>query len=391
MGAGDRRDGVEAAVTADGDLAGLVVIDLGGMGPAARCVRLLADLGARWIRIAAPGSAGRHDMPWHVYGAMRGAEEIALDLKAPAGREVLLRLAERADVVVECFRPGVADRLGIGYRAVQARNPRIVYCAATGFGQSGPYAALAAHDLNYQALSGALDGTQRRADGAPAVPAITAADSAGGGWLAALRILAALQARSRTGQGQFLDIAAAEGMLHLNALALDEALAGGAPGDLLTGFYACYEIYPAADGGHLAVAAIEPRFFATLCACLGLPALAAAQYDRARQDEVKAALRVAFATRSRDAWMQALAGKDVCVSPVLSLAEVAQDPHWQAAGMFRRYRHPLHGDVVQLAAVGGGERGPVPARDGASQEALLRSFGFTDAEIAALRPGAGPP
>jgi alpha-methylacyl-CoA racemase len=361
------------------DLHGVTLIDLGGVGPAARCVRLLADLGARWIRVTAPAAAGRIDLPWHAYGALRGAEEVGLDLKSAAGREAVLRIAARADIIVECFRPGVAARLGLDYSAAGARNPRLIYCAATGFGQGGPYAQVAAHDLNYQALSGALAAAQARGDGAPPVPAITAADSAGGGWHAAMRILAALYARERTGRGQYLDISAAEGMLHLNALAIDETLATGVTGDLLTGGYACYDVY-AAKQGHLAVAAIEPRFFANLCAELGVKEMAALQYDRSRQDELKTALRRVFATRTRDEWAAALAGKDVSVSPVLALAEVPQDAHWRETGAFEDYDHPVQGRVTQLRALGGAKRGAPPSRARDVQKALLTGFGLSDAE-----------
>lgn len=361
------------------DLHGVTLIDLGGVGPAARCVRLLADLGARWIRVTAPAAAGRIDLPWHAYGALRGAEEVGLDLKSPAGREAVLRMAEGSDVIVECFRPGVAARLGLDHAAASARNPRLVYCAATGFGQGGPYAQVAAHDLNYQALSGALAAAQARGDGAPPVPAITAADSAGGGWHAALRILAALYAREQTGRGQYLDISAAEGMLHLNGLAIDETLATGATSDLLTGGYACYEVY-AAKEGYIAVAAIEPRFFANLCTELGVKEMAALQYDRARQDELKAALRAVFVTRTRDEWAAALLGKDVCVSPVLTLGEVPQDPHWRGTGAFVAYDHPQQGRVTQLRALGGAERGPPPSRSREAQRTLLTGFGLSAAE-----------
>ena len=171
----------QQAAASQSDLAGVTVLDLGGIGPAARCVRVLSDLGARWVQIAPPASAGRMSVPWHAYGAQRGMERIELDLKQASGRDLFMRLAGQSDVIVECFRPGVAGRLGIGYDAVEAVNPRIVYCSATGYGQSGPYAQWAGHDLNYQAVAGALAANGLDRNGVPALPGMTLADSAGGG------------------------------------------------------------------------------------------------------------------------------------------------------------------------------------------------------------------
>lgn len=371
-----------------GDLHGIVLLDLAGIGPAARCARVLADLGARWIRLLPPPAAGRPRTAWHAYGAWRGAEEVELDLKSPVATEVFLRLAEQADVVIEGFRPGVADRLGIGYQSVRAVNDQVVYCAATGYGQTGPRAGEAGHDLNYQALGGALATGDRRSDGGPALPGLTLADSAGGGWQAAIRVLAALVARQRTGQGAFLDVAASEGVLHLMALAVDEHLATGeaptAGNTPFTGRYACYDVYATRDGW-VAVAALEPKFFANLCAVLDLSALTAKQYDLTEQSAIRAALAAAFARRTRAEWELVLAGVDCCVSPVLSIDELASDPHWQARGAFREYEHPIQGPTRQVAPFGGSEGGwPGPVPDGATTpEALLASFGLDTAEVAA--------
>ena len=218
-------------------------------------------------------------------------------------------MAAGADVIIESFRPGVADRLGVGYSSVRAANERIIYCALTGYGQSGPYAPRAGHDLNYVAVTGALDTAARRCDGGPFLPGVTMADSAGGGWHAAIRILAALVARQQTGAGQYLDVSASEGMLQLMSLTIDEYLATGVsptPGNaLLTGGYACYDTYEAADGRWLAVAALEPRFFANLCTVLEMPALAERQFDGSAQPELRQALASVFRSRSRAEWMAA--------------------------------------------------------------------------------------
>jgi alpha-methylacyl-CoA racemase len=225
-------------------------------------------------------------------------------------------------VVIESFRPGVADRLGIGYNVVHKRNKRIVYASVTGYGQNGPSAGWAGHDINYLAVGGYL-ATQGNA-----LPGATVADSAGGGMHAAVSILAALLRREKWASGAYLDVSTTNGVLFLMALQIDQYLATGEeakPGTtLLTGKYACYDVYECRDGKAISVGAIEAQFFRNLCEALGLPDLATAQFDDDRQDEVREALRNAFAQKDRDAWVQELAPKDTCVAPVLSVAEAAE-------------------------------------------------------------------
>jgi len=252
-------------------------------------------------------------------------ERVRLDLKDPAGRDELLRLAEEAHVLIESFRPGVVDRLGIGYDDVKGRNPRIVYCSTTGYGQRGRRAQWAGHDLNYLAVGGFLDCTGRGPEGKPPVPGATIADGAGGGMQAVIAILAALV----KGEGAYLDVSVADGVLALMALQIDEHLAtGDVPGPghgLLTGRYACYDTYPTSDGSWLSVAAIEPRFWANLCNALGLRQWAGHQTDDAVQDTIRADFSRVFATRTRDEWVAELAPADTCVAPVLSVPEVVAD------------------------------------------------------------------
>jgi len=368
-------------------LNGLTMLDLGGMGPSARCTRILADLGTRWIRLIGPAAAGRVRPQGHDYGALRGAELMEIDLKSLGAAQVFLRMAERADIVVEGFRPGVAERLGIGYDQVRMVNEGIVYCAATGYGQDGPYAQMAGHDLNYQALSGALAAAGHTDRGLPAMPGLTLGDSAGGGWQAALRILAALLAKRASGQGAYVDASAAEGILHLMAGSIDHHLASGAmPEDgMFGGHYACYNIYAAGDGQALAVAALEPKFFANLCRALDLAERASLQYDRDAQDELRAAFANAFRAHTRQTWVDRLATEDVCVTPVLSVAQIAEDPHWRARGMTVDYDHPTGGRLRQLAAFGRSgiiDRGTVPVVTTAGP--ILTGFGFTPEEISDL-------
>jgi alpha-methylacyl-CoA racemase len=322
----------------DGLLAGVTVLDHSTVGPAARATAALRDLGATVVKIAAPASAGRIDPPFYAYGAHREMKRVRLDLKSADGKDRFMSLVAECDAVVEAFRPGVADRLGVGYEACRTTNPKVVYCAISGYGSSGPYAKWAGHDINYLAVGGFLATQGTRADGGPAFPGATIADAAGGGLQAALAIAAALVRRNATNEGYFLDVSTTDGVLHLMSLFVDEHLATGAgvaPGSaLLTGKYACYDLYEARDGRWLAVGAIEGGFFANLCKTLGVGSLAEAQFDDARQDEIRAAFREEFAKRDRDEWVALLADADTCVSPVLSIAEVARDPHHSARGAF---------------------------------------------------------
>jgi len=325
-------------MSSPGLLSGVTVLDHSTVGPAARATAALRDLGASVVKIAAPESAARIDPPFYAYGAHRDMKRVRLDLKTPSGVERFLSQVADADAVVEAFRPGVADRLGVGYEACREANPRIVYCAISGYGSSGPYAGWAGHDINYLAVGGFLATQGRGADGGPAFPGATLADAAGGGLHAALSIASALVRRNETGEGTFLDVSTADGVLHLMSLFVDEHLATGASveprSQLLTGKYACYDLYRARDGGWLAVGAIEAAFFANLCRALGAEHLIESQFDDSRQEEIRKAFRVAFATQDRDAWVAELAGADACVAPVLSIEEVARDPHHTARGSF---------------------------------------------------------
>jgi alpha-methylacyl-CoA racemase len=376
-------------------LDGITVLDLSTVGPAARCTRILADYGARVVKLGAPAKSGVNtEPPFFAYSAGRGMQRMRIDLKQPEGVAVFLRLAKHADVVVESFRPGVVTRLGIGYADLRRHNPRIVYCSTSGYGQQGPRARWAGHDLNYLAVSGYLDCSGRRADGGPPLPGATVADGAAGGMHAAIAILAALLRRARTGEGEYLDVSVADGALSLMALAVDEHLATGEPfgpgHDILTGRYACYDTYAARDGRWLAVAAIEPAFWANLCKALGLERWIAHQTDDARQDEIRADLRAAFRTRDRDAWVAELAPNDTCVAPVQSVAEAAADPQFAARAMFQDAQHPQRGRLRQVAPALAGmprpERAPaLPAPGATETDALLAEAGYAPAEIASLR------
>jgi alpha-methylacyl-CoA racemase len=374
-------------------LSGVTVLDLSTVGPASRCTAALRDLGATVVKVLAPAGSGRVEPAFHAYGGGRRMKRVRVDVRDERGRDVFLRLVRGADVVVESYRPGVADRLGIGYEACRKENDRIVYAAVSGYGQDGPYARWAGHDLDYLAVGGFLATQGRRADGGPALPGATVADSAGGGLHAALSICAALVRRGATGEGQFLDVATTDGVLWLMSLFVDEYLATGVvagPGsNLLTGRYACYDVYRAGDGGWLAVGAIEGMFFANLCRALGCEEWIPHQFDDGRQDEIRAAFREAFGRKPRDEWVAELAPKDTCVAPVLSIAEVAEDPHLRARSAFVQASHPDHGVFEQVGPVIAGsasveEPYSLPGADASDAENLLQAAGVSQEEIEAL-------
>ena len=379
-------------------LDGIRVLDFSTVGPAARCARILADYGAEVVKIGAPRKGALQIEPaYWAYGAGRGTRRIRIDLKAREGCEAFLRLVGQADVVLESFRPGVADRLGVGYADACRVNERIIYCSTSGYGKTGPASSWAGHDLDYLAMGGFLHTSGRRADGGPALPGATIADGAAGGMHAAIAILAALLRRARSGRGEFLDVSVAEGVLSLMALLVDEHLATGAdpgPGhDVLSGRYACYGVYGTRDQKWLAVGAIEAAFWANLCRALGLERWIAHQYDDAQQDRIRADLSAALLARDRDAWVTELAPADTCVAPVLSISELALAPQFQARGVIGEVEHPQHGRFRQLAPVLAGASRPasVPHLRGAEASdavPLLRAAGYAAGEIEALL-GAG--
>ncbi|MBW1884114.1 MAG: CoA transferase [Deltaproteobacteria bacterium] len=378
-----------------GLLSGITVLNLGSVGPAARAGRSLADYGARVVQIAPVSKKGalQTKPPYHTYAAGRGFERMRIDLKADAGRETLLRLAEKADVVIESFRPGVVDRLGIGWDAMRARNPRLVYCSTSGYGQDGPAVGWAGHDINYLAMSGFLACSEARPDGGPPIPGATVADSAGGGMHAVLAILAALVNRASTGEGSFLDVSAAEGVLAVMALSIDQYLAEGEVAGprqvMLTGKYAFYDLYETSDGKWVSVGAIEGHFYRNLCERLGHPEYAGEQYNEDKQDEIREAFKAAFKTRTRDEWTAELAANDTCMAPVLTLPEVVEEPQWRARGLFMEAELAERGVFEQVAPVlaGGIRNQPrhhVKSSDATESEVLLAENGFDVEEISKL-------
>ena len=322
-----------------GPLHGLRVIELASIGPGPMCAMLLADLGADVVRIdrLEPSGLG---LPTHRRFDVnaRSRRSAAIDLKAPAGRAALLRLVEGADVLIEGLRPGAAERLGLGPADCQAHNPRLIYGRMTGFGQTGPLAQAAGHDLNYIALAGALHAIGP-AGGKPTAPLNLVGDYGGGALYLAFGLLAALFERQRSGRGQVVDAAMVDGAASLASVFFGLAASGGwgqpRGGNLLDGGAPFYDTYETADGRYVALAALEPKFFATLATALGLDErFARHQYERGLWPEMRTAIAAAVRSRSRDEWCARLEGSDACFAPVLSFEEAPLHAHARARDAF---------------------------------------------------------
>jgi alpha-methylacyl-CoA racemase len=372
-----------------GPLRGIRVVELVGIGPGPFCAMLLADLGAEVLAVDRPASTPEA-MAWPALFA-RGRRRVGVDLKHPDGPGVVLDLVAGADALVEGFRPGVAERLGIGPEECLARNPRLVYGRVTGWGQDGPLARAAGHDIDYIALAGALHPIGP-AGGPPVPPLNLVGDFGGGGMLLALGVVAALLEAGRSGRGQVVDAAMVDGAALLTTQ-LHELLAAGRWSDrrganLLDGAAPFYAVYETADGRHLAVGALEPRFYAELLQRLGLDGGDLPdRLDRDGWPELRERLAALFRTRTREEWCRLLEGTDACVAPVLSLTEAPAHPHNRARGTFVDV-----GGVVQPAPAPRFSRTPCatpepPPGPGEDPGPTLAAWGLAPDEVARLRAG----
>ncbi|MCU1618080.1 MAG: putative Alpha-methylacyl-CoA racemase (2-methylacyl-CoA racemase) (2-arylpropionyl-CoA epimerase), partial [Modestobacter sp.] len=319
-----------------GPLTGIRVVELAGIGPGPFAAMLLADLGAEVLRVERPGAQAMVGGPEHDL-LNRGRRSLAVDLKHPDGVEVVRRLVERADVLLEGFRPGVTERLGLGPDDCLARNPRLIYGRMTGWGQEGPLAQTAGHDLGYIAVTGALHAIGR-AGGPPQVPLNLVGDFGGGAMYLVVGVLAALLESRVSGQGQVVDAAIVDGTAHLTSMMLGW-LAGGLWRDergvnLLDSGVPWYDVYETADGRHLAVAPLEPKFYAELIDRLGLTGTAPDRTDPASLGPLRSLLTETIAARTLAEWTAVFEGSDACVAPVLSFTEAAQHPHLRARGTY---------------------------------------------------------
>ncbi|MEU9580346.1 CaiB/BaiF CoA transferase family protein [Streptomyces chilikensis] len=329
-----------------GPLDGVRVLELAGIGPGPFAAMLLGDLGADVVRVDRPGGIPLAPDPRHDV-THRNKRSVVLDLKTPGGVERVLDLAERADILIEGYRPGVTERLGVGPADCHARNPRLVYGRMTGWGQDGPLADRAGHDIAYLAPTGVL-GMIGEAGRPPVAPANLLGDFAGGSLYLVTGVLAALHHARATGTGQVVDAAIVDGAAHLSALVHGMLAAGQwqdrRGGNLLDGGCPYYGVHTCADGGHMAVGALEPRFYAQFLDLLGLPEFKDAHLDLARWPALREAVAARFLTRTRDEWTAVFEGSDACVAPVLSLREAPDHPHLAARATFVE-----HSGIVQPA------------------------------------------
>jgi alpha-methylacyl-CoA racemase len=375
-----------------GPLTGVRVVELSGIGPGPFCGMLLADLGAEVIQVDRPGGS-RSTVPRRADVTSRGKRRVVVDLKHPRGPEVVLRLAAASDALIEGYRPGVTERLGVGPADCLARNPALVYGRMTGWGQDGPLASSAGHDIAYIALTGALHAIGR-ADGPPQVPVNYLGDFGGGSMFLALGLVAGILAARASGTGRVVDAAIVDGAAVLQAMTYG-MLADGTWADkrgvnLLDSGAPFYDVYATADGRHMAVGALEPQFYAAFTEILfapeGLPAGLPAQHDLPRWPELRARFAARFAERSQEEWTKAFSGTDACVAPVRTMTEAPADPHLAARGSYvtmdgvvQPAPAPRFGDGTAGEPIGALTPGQV-ARQGTHTREVLTSLGFNDAE-----------
>ena len=382
-------------------LAGVRILDLTRLLPGGYCTLLLADLGADVVKVEEPGRGDYIRWSPPLVGGVsaahralnRGKRSITLNLKAPEGPAVVRRLVRGADALVESFRPGVMDRLGVGFAALARENPALAYVAITGYGQDGPYRDRPGHDLNYIGYGGALSMTGPPDGGPPVPPGVQVGDLGGGGMLGAIGLLAALVEARTTGRGRFVDVSMLDGVVSWLSIHAGSFLATGvepAPGVAPLGqSLACYRVYRAGDGRHLTVGALEPKFWEALCSALDLPELVARQYDGPEgQREMAARLQAVFGTRDRDAWLAALDGLEACVGPVNSVGEAFDDPQVRHRAMLAEVDGEPLGPGPAVKVSGAGPRRLTgPPGLGEHTDAVLLAAGFSAPEVAELRAG----
>jgi crotonobetainyl-CoA:carnitine CoA-transferase CaiB-like acyl-CoA transferase len=374
-----------------GPLAGIRILDLTRLLPGPVTTLHLADLGAEVIKIEDPQvgdyartlGTGQGEDSAYFRMINRNKQGFRLDLKKPEGVEVFMRLAREADVIIESFRPGVMAKLGIGYAAIAAVNPKIAYCSISGYGQDGPYKDLAGHDINYLGYAGVLDQIGS-AGGNPAIPNFQIADLLGGAMTAAMGILAAVIEAQRTGQGRYIDVSMTDSVLahtYFSMLRLNDAGQSAPRGtDLLSGGLPCYATYRCADGKHMAVGALEGKFWKTACEVLGHPDWLKRQWDASLRGE----LAELFATRPRDEWARLFVAVDCCITPILSPEEALANEQISARQMvlnvdgLTQFAPPLKMSGFEFSI-----RQPAP-KAGEHNAAILAAAGYSTDEIQRL-------
>ncbi len=373
-----------------GALSGFTVLDLSRLLPGPFCSMILADHGARVIAIE---DRRYRSEDFLLATVNRNKQHMTLNLKATEGRSIFYRLVQTADVVLEGFRPGVVKRLGVDYDAVRVFNPGIVYCAVSGYGQTGPLSDKAGHDVNYLAHSGVLD-VIGEPDRPPVIPGIQIADMAGGGLNAAVGILLALLAREKTGRGQYIDISMTDGSVSLLSLLLHfQQSRGEAPRRADTRFshrYACYNTYETRDGRYLSIGAVEKKFWKRICEIFGVEEYSALQYDNERRKEIIESLRRTIKTRTLTQWEELLADVDACWAPVRTLEEVLQEKHFRAREMVvdmddrqKGVQSLLFGTPIKMSDTPGSLRTPSPGFGEHTRDILIE-LGYATQDIDAM-------
>jgi len=389
-------------------LEGYRLIDMCWLGPGPFVAQLLGDLGLDVIRISevarGAGRRGGQDIGTllsthnaaqlgHFRLGMRNVRSIAVDLKTVEGKRVFERLVEKADALQEGFRPGVAERLGIGYEDVRKLRPDIVYASISGYGQTGPYRDSGGHDVNYGSIAGFLH-LNARAGGAPAIPGALIGDFAAGGMSAVIHILAALLRRQATGQGAYCDVSITDALFQINSMAAGSYLLSGeepqAGASFFSGMWPWYQVYETRDGRYVSVGAVEPYFYANLCRTLGREDLLDQQWSFARRDEIREEFARIFRSRTLAEWVAAFAGVNACFTPVHSTGEAAEDPQLQARRMVVEVEHPREGRVRTVGSMLRLDDAPLEIRhwmlgQGQDTDAILGEHGFSEREIADLR------
>jgi crotonobetainyl-CoA:carnitine CoA-transferase CaiB-like acyl-CoA transferase len=381
-------------------LDGITVLDLTRLLPGAVATMMLGDFGADIIKIEEPNvgdparqsRAGIKRPGAYFLATNRNKRSITINLKHERGRRIFLKLAEKADVLVEGFRPGVMDRLGIGYGTLKKINRGLVYCAITGYGQDGPYRLKAGHDANYLSLAGLLSVNGPKG-GSPTLSGVQMADLAGGSLHAVIGILLALQARARTGEGQFVDISMTDCSLSLMYVPFASFLANDAQPELgnegLSGRYACYQIYETKDGRFLSLGALEHKFWENACRVLGREDFIGRCFSDGAQEEMIASFREVFKTRTAAEWLAAFETVDTCVALVNDIAEMIEDPQIKHRGLIAELEHPTEGQLKQIAptvklSATPGAIGSPPPRLGEHTREILKSLDYTDEMIKSL-------
>lgn len=384
-------------------LQGIKVLDLTRLLPGPYCTLVLADHGAEVIKVESPqeGDYMRKMGPMidensaYFWQLNRNKKSISLNLKVPEGKELFKRLVAECDVLVEGFRPGVMEGLGLGYEQLRQANPRLVFCAISGYGQEGPYRLRAGHDINYTSIAG-VNALSGGTDLSPVVPAIQLADIGGGSLWSLVAILLALHARRHTGRGQYLDISMTEGSMACLPLQFteyfsDQTIPRRNEG-LLSGFYACYNLYRTKDGKYVSLGALEAKFWRAFCEAVGHPEWVPRQYGPAPvQEQLKKAVASLLAGRTREEWVHFFAGNDdCCLEPLLELNEVEDHPQNQVRGFFLEVQHPQNGVFKQLGfpcrmSETPGRLQKAPPGLGEDTEPILQGMGLSAEEIAELK------